>query len=54
MKQKKYGKKDRVPLNTKACKWKNAAEIEISVMDEDCTDRRIGDIAEMLVNEVAA
>ena len=31
----------------------NAAEIEISVMDEECTDRRISDIG-MLTNEVAA
>ncbi len=45
--------KDRVPLHTKACKLAKSAEIEISVMDEDCTDRRIGDIG-MLANEVAA
>lgn len=28
----------------KHASWLNAAEIEISVMDEECTDRRIGDI----------
>jgi hypothetical protein len=37
----------------KHASWLNAAEIEISVMDEECTDRRIGDII-MLTNEVAA
>jgi hypothetical protein len=37
----------------KHASWLNAAEIEISVMDEECTDRRIGNIR-MLTNEVAA
>lgn len=37
----------------KHASWLNAAEIEISVMDEECTDRRIGDI-EILTNEMAA
>jgi hypothetical protein len=37
----------------KHASWLNAAEIEISVMDAECTDRRIGDIG-MLTNEVAA
>ena len=37
----------------KHASWLNAAEIEIGVMDEECTDRRIGDIG-MLINEVAA
>jgi len=37
----------------KHASWLNAAEIEISVMDEECTDRRIGDIGK-LTNEVAA
>jgi hypothetical protein len=36
----------------KHASWLNAAEIEISVMDEECTDRRIADIG-MLTNEVA-
>ena len=37
----------------KHASWLNAAEIKISVMDEECTNRRIGNI-EMLANEVAA
>ncbi len=37
----------------KHASWLNAAEIEISVMDEECTDRRIGDIG-TLTNEMAA
>jgi hypothetical protein len=37
----------------KHASWLNAAEIEIGVMDEECTDRRIGDIGK-LTNEVAA
>lgn len=37
----------------KHASWLNAAEIEISVMDEECTDRRIGDIG-TLTKEVAA
>ena len=37
----------------KHASWLNAAEIEIGVMDEECTDRRISDIG-MLTNEVAA
>jgi hypothetical protein len=37
----------------KHASWLNAAEIEISVMDEECTDRRIGDIGK-LTNEVTA
>jgi hypothetical protein len=37
----------------KHASWLNAAEIEISVMDEECTDRRMGDI-EILTNEMAA
>ena len=37
----------------KHASWLNAAEIEIGVMDEECTDRRIGDIG-ILTKEVAA
>lgn len=37
----------------KHASWLNAAEIEIGVMDEECTDRRISDIGK-LTNEVAA
>lgn len=37
----------------KHASWLNAVEIEIGVMDEECTDRRIGDIG-TLTNEVAA
>ncbi|RZB28591.1 MAG: hypothetical protein AEth_01851, partial [Candidatus Argoarchaeum ethanivorans] len=37
----------------KHASWLNAAEIEINVMDIECTDRRIGDM-ETLVREVAA
>lgn len=37
----------------KHASWLNAAEIEISVMDAECTERRIGDIG-TLTNEVAA
>jgi len=37
----------------KHASWLNAAEIEIGVMDEECTDKRIGDIG-TLTNEVAA
>jgi hypothetical protein len=37
----------------KHASWLNAAEIEISVMDTECTDRRIGDIG-TLTNEVDA
>lgn len=33
--------------------WLNAAEIEINVMDIECTGRRVGDI-EILIHEVAA
>jgi hypothetical protein len=33
--------------------WLNAAEIEINVMDIECTGRRIGDL-ETLTSEVAA
>jgi len=33
--------------------WLNAAEIEINVMDIECTDRRISDI-EILTHEVGA
>ncbi|MCK4476428.1 MAG: IS630 family transposase, partial [Methanophagales archaeon] len=33
--------------------WLNAAEIEINVMDIECTDRRIGDL-ETLARVVAA
>jgi DDE superfamily endonuclease len=33
--------------------WLNATEKGICVMDEECTDRRIGDIG-MLTNEVVA
>lgn len=50
---KKILKKIEFHYTPKHASWLNAAEIEISVMDEDCTDRRIGDI-EMLINEVAA
>jgi len=37
----------------KHASWLNAAEIEIGVMDEECTDRRIGDIG-TLTKEVNA
>ena len=37
----------------KHASWLNAAEIEIGVMDTECTDRRIGDV-ETLTREVAA
>ena len=37
----------------KHASWLNAAEIEINVMDSECTGRRIGDI-ETLTKEVAA
>ena len=37
----------------KHASWLNAAEIEINVMDMECTDRRIGDI-EILTHEVGA
>ena len=37
----------------KHASWLNAAEIEINVMDIECTDRRIGDI-EILTHEVGA
>ena len=37
----------------KHASWLNAAEIEINVMDIECTDRRIGDI-ETLTHEVGA
>ena len=37
----------------KHASWLNAAEIEINVMDIECTGRRIGDIG-TLTNEVAA
>jgi hypothetical protein len=37
----------------KHASWLNAAEIEINVMDIECTDRRIGD-REILAYEVAA
>ncbi len=37
----------------KHASWLNAAEIEINVMDIECTDRRIGDM-ELLAYEVAA
>ena len=37
----------------KHASWLNAAEIEINVMDTECTDRRIGDI-EILTHEVGA
>ena len=37
----------------KHASWLNAAEIEINVMDIECTGRRIGDL-ETLVREVAA
>jgi hypothetical protein len=37
----------------KHASWFNAAEIEINVMDIECTDRRIGDM-ETLIREVAA
>jgi len=50
---KKILKKIEFYYTPKHASWLNAAEIEISVMDEDCTDRRIGDIG-MLANEVAA
>ena len=50
---KKILKKIEFHYTPKHASWLNAAEIEISVMDEDCTDRRIGGIG-MLANEVAA
>jgi CRISPR/Cas system CSM-associated protein Csm4 (group 5 of RAMP superfamily) len=50
---KKILKKIEFHYTPKYASWLNAAEIEIGVMDEDCTDRRIGDIG-MLTNEVAA
>lgn len=50
---KKILKKIEFHYTPKHASWLNAAEIEISVMDEECTDRRIGDI-ETLTNEVAA
>jgi len=50
---KKILKKIEFHYTLKHASWLNAAEIEISVMEEDCTDRRIGDI-EMLTNKVAA
>jgi hypothetical protein len=37
----------------KHASWLNAAEIEINVMDIECTDRRIGDV-ETLTHEVGA
>ena len=37
----------------KHASWLNAAEIEINVMDIECTDRRIGDM-EILTHEVTA
>ena len=37
----------------KHASWLNAAEIEINVMDIECTDRRIGDM-EKLTHEVVA
>ena len=37
----------------KHASWLNAAEIEINVMDSECTGRRIGDIG-TLTKEVAA
>jgi predicted pyridoxine 5'-phosphate oxidase superfamily flavin-nucleotide-binding protein len=37
----------------KHASWLNAAELEINVMDIECTKRRIGDI-ETLTNEVTA
>jgi len=37
----------------KHASWLNAAEIEINVMDIECTDRRISDM-ETLIHEVAA
>ena len=50
---KKILKKIEFHYTPKHASWLNAAEIEISVMDEGCPDRRIGDIG-MLANEVAA
>ena len=50
---KKILKKIEFHYTPKHASWLNAAEIEICVMDEDCTGRRIGDIR-MLTNEVAA
>jgi len=50
---KKILKKIEFHYTPKHASWLNAAEIEIGVMDEDCTDRRIGDIG-TLTNEVAA
>ncbi|KKG16442.1 hypothetical protein EO94_07210, partial [Methanosarcina sp. 2.H.T.1A.3] len=37
----------------KHASWLNAAEIEINVMDIECTNRRIGDM-EKLTHEVGA
>lgn len=50
---KKILKKIEFHYTPKHASWLNAAEIEISVMDIECTDRRMGDIG-MLTNEVAA
>ena len=50
---KKILKKIEFHYTPKHASWLNAAEIEIGVMDEECTDRRIGDIGK-LTNEVAA
>ncbi len=48
---------ERAKLNStttpKHASWLNTAEIEINVMDIECTDRRIGDL-ETLAREVAA
>ena len=40
-------------LYSEHASWLNAAEIEINVMDIECTGRRIGDM-ETLAREVAA
>jgi len=44
---------DRVPLYAKTCSWLNAAEIEINVLDIECTGRRVG-YMETLKHEVDA
>ena len=50
---KKISEKIEFHYTPKHASWLNAVEIEIGVMDEECTDRRIGDIG-TLTNEVAA
>jgi hypothetical protein len=53
MKQKRILSKIEFHYTPKHASWLNAAEIEINVMDIECTGRRIGD-KETLTHEVAA